>query len=226
MASVERISVALAAAWPAAFLPMPDRRERVCVIVAHHALRAEIRRRGEATGGAVSGEDLARWVDSVIVYSRAVQTLTALRAIREAGAAYHIHPGGTMQSQNGTTSTEPDAARTRAIATAAIKSRRSKRIAEILTKIRSILDVNEMRATDNFETWSAFALLFAIAPEEPQHTKEIHRRLAAVLTKNMAANGALQLTHARVLNLTDALAWIADEGHAPYSWPHRGTEDE
>src|SRR5438132_287894 len=97
---VTRISEALAAAWPVRFLPMPDRRERVNAIVAHHALRAEIRQRGESNGGSVSNADLVRWVDSVVVYGRAVRTLTALRAIREAGAVYHIHAGGTMETEN------------------------------------------------------------------------------------------------------------------------------
>jgi hypothetical protein len=98
-----RLSVALAATWPSRFVPMPDRGSRVNAIVAHHALRAEIRQRAAAAGGMVSPEDLARWVDSVIVYTRAVRSITALRAIREAGATtHHLHAGGTMEQTNST----------------------------------------------------------------------------------------------------------------------------
>jgi hypothetical protein len=86
MRPMTSISEALASAWPGPFLPMPDRRQRADVIVNHHALRADIRERGASTGGKVSKEDLVRWVDSVIMYTRAVRTLTFLRAIREAGA--------------------------------------------------------------------------------------------------------------------------------------------
>jgi hypothetical protein len=88
---MQELAELVAAAWPARFLPMPDRRQRADVIVNHHALRAAIRARGEAAGGAVSNSDLVAWVESVTRYTRAVRTIQAMRAIRE--LSNHIPEG-------------------------------------------------------------------------------------------------------------------------------------
>jgi len=97
--------------------------------------------------------------------------------------------------------------------------RRARHLAAILKKVRRLLDPNEMRGMDDFETWSAFALLFAVVPEEPWHAKEIHQQLQVRLVKNLAKNGCLPVIHARVLELVDGLAWVADRNHEPDSWP-------
>jgi hypothetical protein len=105
MPFLTRLREVLLAEWPERFLPMPDRRERVSAIVHHHALLAELRERAAAAAGTVSPRDMARWVESVVRYTRAVRTVTALRAIREAGATYHMHEGGMMELYRGPVTT-------------------------------------------------------------------------------------------------------------------------
>jgi hypothetical protein len=91
-----RLADLVANAWPEKFLPVPGRRDRVNAIVAHHALRVAIRERRLANGGAVSAADLAAWVDSVVLYTRAVRSIQALRLIQEAGVSLELHSGGTL----------------------------------------------------------------------------------------------------------------------------------
>jgi hypothetical protein len=203
MAAVTRISEALAASWPARFLPMPDRRERVSVIVAHHALRSEIRRRGEASGGAVSGEDLARWVDSVIVYTRAVQTLTALRAIREAGAAYHINPGGTMEQTSSR----------RAVVPKAIQELR----AALTPTLRKQLEQRGNRTLIDL-----FAVVRRLQPGDVRTMLFCHRALVRAVQRDLAAVGYCDVMWADlprlVFNLLEEEGYTLTEGR----WIARG----
>lgn len=185
-----RIAEALAASWPSRFLPMPDRRERVRVIVAHHALRAEIRQRGEASGGAVSGEDLARWVDSVIVYTRAAQTLTALRAIREAGAAYHINAGGTMER---------------------LSTTREAHLSAAMQELRAALTPTlrkQLEQRDNRALLDLFAVLRRLQPGDVQTMLVCHRALVRSVKRDLNAAGYADVTWADlprlVFNLLEA----------------------
>lgn len=177
---------------------MPDRRERVNVIVAHHALRAEIRRRGEVQGGAVSKEDLARWVDSVILFTRAVRTLTALRAIREAGAAYYLNAGGTMESNTGTTA----AVSSRSAITLAPEDRATQEA--IAAKVRRLVTaryIEEVAWAPDAVELEALRVLHHLRADRTPEAARAHRVLVDRVRYDLRAGGITMSRHSEIIRL-------------------------